>query len=114
MIHTEKRLSERCLFKEEDRYLVEYKTHGRLFQKQEVALTMDVSNSGLLFRTSRFIPVNTTLSINLSLPNQKPVHTLARVVRAEISLRQGMFDIAIHYLQKTSIQPLSLVKQNAN
>lgn len=96
----EKRGYIRRYFGSDERYFIEYKTHGKFFQRPQAALSLNLSASGLLFRAAKIIPVNTVLDVNLSLPHiKKPIPMLARVVRMEPTQREGMFDIAIFYTE---------------
>ncbi len=111
MGYEEKRGYVRRYFGADERYFIEHKVHGKFFQRPEAALTINLSASGLLFRSSKIIPVNTIIDVNLSLPHiKKPVQLVARVVRMEPTQRQGMFDIAIFYTEITD-QNRSIIDQ---
>ncbi|MBI1883470.1 MAG: PilZ domain-containing protein [Chlamydiae bacterium] len=96
----EKRSHFRRYFSEEERYLIEYKVAGKFFAKKEVALTLNLSASGLLFRATHITPVNTLLKVSLQLPHlKKTIPLQARVARIEPTHKEGIYNIAIHYIQ---------------
>lgn len=102
MLFEEKRKYQRRYFGNDERYLIEFKLVGKLFQKFDVALTLNISASGLLFRSTKIFSVNTDLKIRLNLPRmKKPIQITARVVRVEPTQRDGIYDIAIFYTQIT-------------
>lgn len=87
-------------FSEDERYFIEFKPAGKFFSKSEVALTMNLSASGLLFRCNNMMTVNTLLKLSMTLPRvKKPISLQARVVRIEPAQREGMFNIAIFYTE---------------
>jgi len=80
--------------------LIEYKKTKGLFHKWVIALTRNLSASGLLFRAQEIIDTNTILKIKLSLPDEKkPFHLIAKVVRINSTKRGDFFDIAIVFTQ---------------
>lgn len=96
----EKRTGLRRNLTEEDRYLVEYKIAGKFFQKLEMALTLNISSTGLLFRSTKFIPSNTLLKMSMTLPRiKRQVQTLARVVRVEPTAKEGIFNVGVTFTE---------------
>ena len=100
MGHEEKRSYFRRTLEEESRYFIEYKPKGKFFASKEVALTLNLSASGLLFRSAKVIPVNTILRVSMTLPHVKnPIRIIARVVRIDATPREGMVNIALHFTE---------------
>jgi len=87
-------------FSEDERYFLEFKPAGKFFSKSEVALTMNLSASGLLFRCNKIITVNTLLKLSMVLPRvKKAIPIQARVVRIEPAQREGMYNVAVFYTE---------------
>ncbi|MBI1870895.1 MAG: PilZ domain-containing protein [Chlamydiae bacterium] len=96
----ERRKHFRRYFGEDERYFIEYKVLGKLIPKKEVALTLDLSAGGLLFRSADLIAVNSEIEFDLSLPHIKdPIHLKGRVVRVEPALKAGIYNIAVQYIE---------------
>ena len=95
----EKRAFQRRLFQEDERYMIEFALlPKKLFRKFEVALTINLSGSGLLFRYSKPLPHGSLMKLRLSLPNaKKPVKIVGRIVRVEPSSKRGIFNIAVQF-----------------
>lgn len=97
---SEKRVFQRRTLDESERYLIEYKEAGKFFQKKEVALTINVSASGLLFKSNTLIAINKQLSVDMNIPHlKKSIHLTAQVVRIDPSHRDGIYNIAVRFIQ---------------
>ena len=104
MGHEEKRAFFRRSFSEDERYLIEYKIGRGLFKKKTVALTINISAGGCLFRAHELIGVNTVMNIWLTLPGtDKPIPIEGKVVRVEPTLRDKIYHVAIHYTKITDL-----------
>ena len=96
----EQRRHQRRRVKEEDRFLFLYKLKEKFLAKKTVALTLNMSASGLLFRASELIPLNTLLKGVLEVPPLKRKFKVdAKVVRVEPTHRDGIYDIAVYFTQ---------------
>lgn len=96
----EQRKHTRRSFSEDERFLIEYKKTTGLFNRWQLALTRNLSASGLLFRSEELLHINTFLKIRVSIPSlKKPILANAKVVRIDSTKRSDLFDIALFFLE---------------
>lgn len=96
----EKRQYQRRYFEESERYFIEYKPAGKFFAKTDVALTLNLSASGALFRATTLFATATVLKVKMTLPlHKKPIQMTAKVVRIEPTLREKIYNIALHFTE---------------
>ena len=97
----ERRRSTRRDLSERERCPIEYKVAGGgFFQKAEVALTKNISASGLLFLSPSIYPLNTEIKAILTLPGaQKPIKIKGKIVRSEPTANPKRNSIAITYIE---------------
>ncbi|MDP8217721.1 MAG: PilZ domain-containing protein [Candidatus Theseobacter exili] len=99
----EQRGFQRRFFQEDERYMIEFVTLPKKFlQKSEVALTLNLSGSGLLFMYNRPLHHGSLMKIKLSIPKRKkPIKLVGKVVRVEPARRHGLFNIAVQFSEIT-------------
>ncbi len=108
----EKRVYERLSSKVNIRFKV-YKTKEELMKKgytlEQLCVTSNISAGGILFVSVGLIPRGAFLELTLELPDaQDPVECLARIVRAEETDKENIYNIAVCFLDITSAQRLRL------
>lgn len=97
----ERRRSTRRELSDRERCPIEYKiVGGGFFQKAEVALTRNISASGLLFLSSTMYPLNIVLKARLTLPGgHKPISIKGKIVRSEPTENPKRYSIAITFTE---------------
>ncbi|MDD4900180.1 MAG: PilZ domain-containing protein, partial [Candidatus Omnitrophica bacterium] len=74
-----------------------------------LSAVLNISASGILFRTEESLPVDTILDLKINFPSlEEPIRTLAKVVRAkEIKAKPSYFEIGARFIgideQKTAL-----------
>ena len=111
----EQRGFQRRFFQEDERYMIEFVTLPKKFlQKSEVALTLNLSGSGLLFTYNRPVHHGSFMKIKLSIPKRKkPIKLVGKIVRVEPASRHGLFNIAVQF-SEISYQDQKLVDEFCN
>ncbi|MDD5348096.1 MAG: ATPase, T2SS/T4P/T4SS family, partial [Candidatus Omnitrophica bacterium] len=81
------------------------------FRPEEFSITKNISAGGLVFVSNEALAYGMILELYIDLPQSgETVQCLARVVRAQESVRPNMFDIAVCFLDLTSAQRAKLEK----
>jgi len=77
----------------------------RMPAAEKITSTENISAGGLLFSSSELLAVSSFLELNVELPdNEGAIDCLARIVRVEEAHQQGIYNIAVCFLDITSAQ----------
>ena len=94
----EKRDYTRRYFSDKELLFFVYKLKDKLLGRKNVALTLNLSATGLLFRAADHLALNSILKGVLKIPNLKrEIKLEAQVVRVDATDREGIYDIAVYF-----------------
>lgn len=107
-LETDKRVYRRLNSKVNIRYKV-FKSQEELLERgftaEQLAVTKNISASGLLFFSKESVPLGAILELKIELPDSsEPIECLARIVRVEETPQENIYNIAVCFLDMTSHQ----------
>lgn len=75
------------------------------------SIIKNMSAGGILFVATQALPINAVVELLVDLPDgNSPIGCLARVVRVEVTAQEGIFNVAVCFLDLTGAQRLRLNK----